>query len=481
MSNSDADELVALTATAAAAQIRAGELTAQELVDAHLTRIETYNPRVNAIVTIDPEGALARAASADAVPLAQRGPLHGVPIAIKDTAQTAGMRTTYGLPQYADNIPPSDDLHVARIMQAGAILIGKTNVPEGAVGSHTVNRVFGATRNPYDLSRSAGGSSGGAAAALASRFIPIADGSDMGGSLRNPASFCSVVGIRPTPGMVPNSEGSDTFNPLATNGAMARTVSDAALLLSVIAVPGPADIPTPLIDPVTLRNLDPIPLRGLRVAYAPDLGGRVPVDPQVRDVLDRTATLLTESGAQVSLACPDLDGADAAFRTLRAADFDLMWGDVLSADPDAFVDFMAGNIRAGQNLSGREVMAAYAEITRLRRAAARFFANFDVVLAPAAQIPPFPVEWDWPHAVAGVVMDDYLQWMRAAWLFTPLGIPGLSLPAGFTPSGLPVGAQILAAAGNDVGLLRVALRVERTLDLPFIDPLKEEQYESDPA
>ncbi|MFT4126149.1 MAG: amidase family protein, partial [Gordonia sp. (in: high G+C Gram-positive bacteria)] len=347
MSGPGDDALVALTATAAAARIRAGELSSQELVAAHLARIETYNPLVNAIVSLDAAGALARAAAADAVPFARRGPLHGVPIAIKDTAQTAGMRTTYGLPLHADNIPRVDDLHVSRIREAGAIFLGKTNVPEGAVGSHTVNRVFGATCNPYDLTRSAGGSSGGAAAALAARFIPIADGSDMGGSLRNPASFCSVVGVRPTPGLVPNSEGSDAFNPLATGGAMARTVSDAALLLSVIAVPGPADVPVPLIDPAALRTLEPIGLRGLRVAYAPDLGGRVPVDPQVRDILDRTATILSEAGAHVEFACPDLDGADAVFRTLRAADFDLLWGDILAADPDAFVDFMADNIRAG--------------------------------------------------------------------------------------------------------------------------------------
>lgn len=352
------------------------------------------------------------------------------------------------------------------------MLIGKTNVPEFAAGSHTFNRVFGPTRNPYDVTRSVGGSSGGAAAALAARLVPIADGSDMGGSLRNPASFCSVVGMRPTPGLVPDSAERDAFNPLATNGPLVRTVDDVALVLSVIAAPPSSDTYDAQPNTAGLRSLRAADLRGLRVAYTADLGGRVPVDPEVGDVIASTAALLEQAGAGVEHACPDLDGSDEAFRTLRAADFDANWRDLLAAHPDGFVDFLADNIRQGASLSGRDVMTAYAELTRLRQSAARFFGDYDLVLAPVTQIAAFPVDWTWPRSVNGTPMHDYLDWMRSAWLFTPLGIPALSLPAGFTPAGLPVGAQLLAAPGRDLTLLRIASALESALNLPAANPLK---------
>ncbi len=466
-------DLIELPATRQAELLRTGEIGAVELVTAHLDRIERFNPLVNAIVTLDPEDALRRAREADAVRAPERrGPLHGLPIAIKDTARTAGMRTTFGHPLFADNVPTANDLHVERIMAAGAIRLGKTNVPELAAGSHTKNRVFGATRNPHDLSRSVGGSSGGAAAALAARFQPIADGSDMGGSLRNPASFCGVVGIRPTPGLVPNADAPNAFNPLVTNGPLGRTVEDAALLLSVIAAPSPAPRRAGAPDGSELRRLVPAGLRGLRVAYAPDLGGRVPVAPEVRAVIEATARLLASAGAHVEPACPDLDGADEAFRTLRAAEFDQTWHAVLEEHPDGFTDFLAENIRQGRSLSGRDVLRACIEVTRLTRAAERFFGDHDLVLAPVAQLAPFPVEVDWPREVDGVAMGDYLDWMRAAWLFTPLGVPALSLPAGFTPDGLPVGAQLIGPAGDDAGLLAVSLAIEQAIALPLTDPFE---------
>jgi amidase len=465
-------EVVELPAVRQAQLVRTGEITAVELVRAHLDAIDELNPAINAIVTLDRDGALGRAAAADAVPADRRGPLHGLPVAIKDTAQTAGMRTTFGHPLFAENIPAVNDPHVGRILQAGAVLIGKTNVPEFAAGSHTFNRVFGPTRNPYDVTRSVGGSSGGAAAALAARLIPIADGSDMGGSLRNPASFCGVVGMRPTPGLVPSSADSDAFSPLATNGPLGRTVADVALLLSVIATAPSSDMYDAQLNTADLRPLRPAELRGLRVAYTPDLGGRVPVDPEVADVIASAASVLERSGARIDLTCPDLDGADAAFRTLRAADFDASWRDLLAANPDGFVDFLAENIRAGASVSGRDVMTAYAELTRLRQSAARFFDDYDLILAPVAQIPAFPVEWTWPRSVNDTPMHNYLDWMRSAWLFTPLGIPAMSLPAGFTAKGLPVGAHLLAGPGRDLTLLRIASALESALDLPAANPLR---------
>ncbi len=465
-------EVVELPAVRQAQLVRTGQISAVGLVRAHLDAIDELNPRINAIVALDRDGALGRAAAADAVPADRRGPLHGLPVAIKDTAQTAGMRTTFGHPLFADNIPAVNDPHVDRILAAGAVLIGKTNVPEFAAGSHTVNRVFGATRNPYDVTRSAGGSSGGAAAALAARLVPIADGSDMGGSLRNPASFCGVVGMRPTPGLVPNSAERDAFNPLATNGPLGRTVDDVALLLSVIAAAPSSDMYDAQLNTADLRSLRPAQLRGLRVAYTADLGGRVPVDPEVADVIASVAAVLERAGARVEDACPDLEGSDAAFRTLRAADFDASWRDLLAAHPDGFVDFLADNIRAGVSVSGRDVMTAYAELTRLRQSAARFFDDYDLILAPVTQIPAFPVEWTWPRSVNGAPMHDYLDWMRSAWLFTPLGIPALSLPAGFTPAGLPVGAHLLAGPGRDLTLLSIASALESALNLPTANPLR---------
>lgn len=471
----DLAELVHLSAIRQADLVRRGEVTAVELTRAHLERIEQFNHRVNAIVSLDGDRAVARAAAADALPAERRGPLHGLPIAIKDTAHTAGLRTTYGHPLFAANVPEANDFHVERILQAGAVLMGKTNVPEFAAGSHTVNRVFGATRNPHDPTRSAGGSSGGAAASLAARFVPIADGSDMGGSLRNPASFCGVVGMRPTPGVVPNPNATNVFNPLATNGPMARAIRDVALLLSVMARPQRGDARSPTRGAHALEELVPADLRGLRIAYAPDVGGRVPVDRDVRTVIAGAAAVLEAAGAVVELACPDVSGADQAFRVLRAAEFDADWHDLLETHPDGFVDFLADNIRAGARLSGRDVMRAYEEITRLTRGADAFFEDYDLVLAPAAQLPPFPVDWAWPREVDGAPMCDYLEWMRAAWLFTPLGLPALSLPAGFTSSGLPVGVQLLTRAGDDHVLLSIALAIEEALDVPRTDPLAKEQ------
>lgn len=457
------NELVYLDAVELAAMIRSREVSAVELLEAHLDRIHALNPAINAVVTLDEEGARAAAADADRALAAGAsvGPLHGLPIAFKDTARTRGLRTTFGHPRYADHLPDDDDPHVRSILAAGAIRLGKTNVPEHAAGSHTVNRVFGATRNPYDLSRSAGGSSGGAAASLAAGFQPIADGSDMGGSLRNPASFCNVVGLRPTPGLVPD-DGPNDFFTLGVVGPMGRTARDTALLLGVMSV---APTSARFVAEVESAGCNGEDFRGLRVAFAPTLGGRVPVEREVLDVVERQAQLLEELGADVELACPDLDGSDEAFRTLRAAAFDSLWGDELAADPDLFTSFLAGNIRDGARLTGRDVVRAEEIVTRLARRADEFFGRYDLVIAPAAQVAPFPIELDFPTVVDGQQLETYLDWMRAAYLFTPLGIPGLSVPAGFTPSGLPVGLQMLTRRGSDVRLLRLAAAVEHVSPL----------------
>ncbi|GAB7029921.1 amidase [Streptomyces sp. NPDC021749] len=450
------DALHELDATDLAARLRRRELSAREVVQAHLDRIEQVNPAVNALVTLDPEGALAAAGRADdgLARGAEVPPLHGLPIAFKDTHLTRGMRTTFGSPLFADYVPAEDDLVVDRLQRAGAIRLGKTNVPEFAAGSHTFNPVFGVTRNPYDTSRSAGGSSGGAAAALAAGLQPLADGSDMGGSLRNPASFCNVVGLRPTPGRVPPHPGGNLWDTLAVPGPMGRTVADTALLLSAMAGPDPR-CPFSLETPgAAFRVPLDRELRGLRVAWAPDLGGHAPADPDVLAVLEPQLSVLKALGCRVEAACPDLAGADEAFRTLRAHSFDLALGVLLDADREALKPSLVWNIEQGRRLTAADLITATTVRSRLHLGAVDFFSRYDLLLAPVSQVAPFDAELEYPTEVAGRRTETYLDWMRSAYLISLLGVPALSVPAGFTPSGLPVGLQFIGAPRADLAVLQ---------------------------
>jgi amidase len=455
------DELCYLDATDLADSLRRREVSAREVVQAFLDRIEAVNPSVNAIVTLDAEGALRAAAEADQRIVAGHDPglLHGLPIAFKDTHETRGMRTTYGSPLFAEHVGDHDALCVARISDAGAIRIGKTNVPEFGAGSHTFNPVFGVTRNPYALDRSAGGSSGGAAAALAAGLLPIADGGDMGGSLRNPASFGNVVGFRPTPGRVPGYPTDDPWDRLNTDGPLARTVTDAALLLSVMAGPDPRS-PIALEAPgATFRAGLERDLTGLRVAWSPTLGG-LPVDPAVLAVLEPAVAVFAELGCHVSAATPDLSEADFVFRTLRAHQFDLTLGPDFDAHPSAFKPALAWNIDEGRKLTRADLGRAARAWARLWQSGVEFFERFDVLLAPVSQVPPFPAEWEYPHEIAGVAQESYLDWMRSAYHVTLLGAPALSVPAGFTPAGLPIGLQVVTRPRSDLLTLQVGAAFE---------------------
>ncbi|MGY1916662.1 amidase [Blastococcus sp. SYSU DS0973] len=451
------DELCTRPATELAALVRDRQVSARELLDAHLARIERLDPQVNAIVTLDAEGARAAADAADAAQAAGEplGPLHGLPVAHKDTHATGGMRTTWGSPLHRDTVPARDELVVARLKAAGAISIGKTNVPEFAAGSHTFNPVFGATHNPYRHGLSAGGSSGGAAAALAAGFVPLAEGSDMGGSLRNPAGFCNVVGLRPTPGRVPTWPAPMGWSTLSVQGPMGRTVGDVALQLSALAGPDPR-VPIAL-DGDPAAFLAPLPERldGLRVAWAPDLGGRVAVDPAITAVLTAALPVFEDLGAHVTEDCPDLSGADDVFGTLRAWLFDASFSDLVRRHPDQVKESIRWNAAMGAALTGADLARAEQQHTKLHERVVEFFTRYDVLLAPTTQVLPFPVEVEYPTEIGGVPQENYLEWMRSCTLLSPTGCPALSVPGGFTPDGLPVGLQVVAAPRMDRRVLEV--------------------------
>jgi amidase len=465
-------ELCYRTARDLADLLRRREVSARELVAAHLERIERVNPALNAIVTLVPERALAEAAAADER-LARGepvGPLHGLPVAHKDTHLTAGIRTTSGSPLLSDHVPDADELIVERIRAAGAITIGKTNVPEFAAGSHTFNPVFGATRNPYDAGRTPGGSSGGAAAALAAGLHPIADGSDMGGSLRNPASFCNVVGLRPAPGRVPTYPNQAPWATMSVQGPMARTVADAALLLSVIAGPDPRS-PIAIDEPGSVFA-GPLErdLSGLRVAWTADLGGTVPVDPAVVAALAPRIAAFTDLGCVVEEACPDLTGADEVFRTLRGWQFDLALGPVLDRHRDQVKPSLAANIEQGRALTGADLARAEVHHAALFHRMREFFTRYDLLLLPVSQVPPFPVEQEYPTEVAGEVQPDYLGWMRSAYLVSATGHPALSVPGGFTPDGLPVGLQIVGPHRGELAVLQAGHAFEQATEVGMRRP-----------
>jgi amidase len=444
------------------AAVATREISARELLDLHLDRVDAVNPAVNAIVSLDAERARAAALEADER-LARGdevGPLHGLPFAFKDTHEVAGWRTTFGSPLRADYVPRRDELVVERIRSAGVVVLGKTNVPEWAAGSHTFNPVFGTTRNPYDLSRSAGGSSGGAAAALASGMLPLADGSDMGGSLRNPASFCNVVGLRPSVGRVPAWPTTNAWEVTSVAGPMARDVSDLALLLSVIAGPSqraPLSLETP--GSAFAPPLDG-GLAGVRVALSPDLGGLLEVDRAVAGVVAGQRGVLESAGAKVSEAAPVLHGADSAFRTLRAWLFQARFASMLEKRPEAFKPSLAENIRLGAGLSGADVARAYQQLTSIHERVRAFFDDHDVLALPVSQVPPFSADLEYPAEINGQAQADYLAWMRSAYLITVTGCPAISMPAGFTAEGWPVGIQLVAAPRRERRLLEVAAAFE---------------------
>lgn len=453
-----------LTARELAGLLHAKEVSARDVVEAHLDQVARVNPRVNAIVTLTAEQAMRDAAAADQA-LANGttlGPLHGLPVAHKDLHETKGVRTTFGSPIYADYVPDFDALPVRRLKEAGAISIGKTNTPEFGLGSQTFNQVFGATLNPWDTSRTCGGSSGGAGVALACGMVPIADGSDMGGSLRNPANFNNVVGFRTSPGRVPGPPGS--WATLSVPGPMARTVGDVALLLSVMAGPDPL-LPISISEDGArfARPLDRDFKRG-RIALSPDFGG-LPVEPAVRDAIAATRPVFEAIGCLVDDACPDLSDAHEAFQTLRAANLAQTRGPLLSSHRSQLKDTAIWNIEKGLSLTGEEM----AQAGRLREAVfqrmAAFMGQYEFLAVPVNQVAPFPVSTPYPAEVNGVAMETYIDWMKSCYFITMTGHPAISVPCGFTPEGLPVGVQIVGRYRDEFGVLQLANAFEAATGL----------------
>jgi amidase len=454
------DDLCYLEATQLAAMIRGKQVSAREVMTAHLTQIERINPAVNAIITLVAERAMADAIRSDER-LARGGPLgalHGLPVAHKDLVDTAGIRTTRGSRFYSDNVPTTDALIVTRIREAGAVTLGKTNTPEFGAGSQTFNAVFGATRNPYDVGKTCGGSSGGAAVALACGMVPIADGSDTGGSLRNPAAFCNVVGFRPSPGRV--VRGSGSWSPLSVSGPMGRSVADVALFLSAIAGP---DAHSPLSrDEDGARFRAPLgrSFTGVRVAWWRGLGG-IPFEPDIRRVVDENRRVFEDLGCVVEEAEPDFAGVDEAFPTLRYAGNHPEYAALVAQKPEWVKDTIRFEVAEAERLSAADVGRALARHARMHEQSRQFFERYDYFVLPVTQVAPFDVTVPYPTRISGTPMVTYIDWMRSCWYVTFMSCPAISVPAGFTAGGLPVGLQIVGRHRGDWSVLQLAYAFEQ--------------------
>ena len=436
-------------------------VSARELLDDHLAQVEAWNPEVNAIVTLDTEGARGAALAVDEQRAAGEdvAALAGLVTAHKDLENVAGMRSTSGSPILAGFVPGEDSLIVERMRAAGMVTVGKTNTPEFGAGSQTFNPVFGATRNPYDQSRTCGGSSGGAAVALATGMVSLADGSDMGGSLRNPASFCNVVGMRPSPGRVPSWPTSAPWSTMSVKGPMARTVADVALMMSAVAGP---DDRSPISlgdDPALFLSPLATDLKGVRVAWSEDLG--LPVEQGVRDALAQARDVFVDLGCIVEDVTPDLRHAAEIFQTLRAWSFEVSYGPLYRTKADQMKDTVVWNIEEAHRRSLTDHAEASRKHAQLYQRMRTFMSSYQALLLPVSQVVPFSVETEWVTDIEGSPMNTYVDWMRSCSDITVTGLPAISVPAGFTPEGLPVGLQVVGRHRQDFRTMQIAYMFEQ--------------------
>ncbi len=466
-SQNSSDEICFMRTVDIMDAIRRKKLSARELIQAHLRQIKRVNPKVNAIVTLIPEDQLmAQAAAADEALAHGKwlGPLHGLPVGVKDLHETNGIRTTFGSPLHKNFVPDFDCRLVQREKEAGAIVIGKTNVPEFGLGSQTFNPVFGPTHNPYDLSKTCGGSTGGGAVAVACGMVPLADGSDMGGSLRNPPNFCNVVGIRPSPGRVPDIPTQLGWFTLSVPGPVARNVTDCAFFLSVLAG-FDRDSPISIDQPGTqfAQPLGNRSFKGVRVAMFKDLG--LPWDPEVKSAVQAQHKVFESLGCTVVDAEPDFSDANESFLAWRHWSVERSFGDMLATQGDQFNQYIHWHVEEGRKLTGPYLSRVEAKRTALYRRLCGFKGEYDFFILPVNQVLPFDVNTHYPTEIAGVKMENYIAWMKSAYYISIAGNPAMSVPCAFSASGLPIGIQIVGRHHDDWGVLQLAYVFEQATNI----------------
>jgi amidase len=466
----DHQALIRETACAVVDKLNAGEVTPLDLLDVLEKRIAEVDGKVNALPTLCFDRARGHAKALMKKPAGQRGLLAGMPVPIKDLTDVEGVLTTQGSPIYRNNIPARSDVLVEHLENNGGVIYAKSNTPEFGAGANTFNEVFGATRNPWDTSRSAAGSSGGAAVALATGTAWLAQGSDMGGSLRNPASFCGIVGLRPSIGRVAYTPKFKIDRTLGIKGPMARNVDDLALLLDAMSGEHPADpLSLPLL-PESFRSTARSRTKPKRVAYSPDLG-ITPVDPEVAAITRKAAERFAEAGVIVEEAHPDLREAHECFHVLRAFDFAISKAALLRTKRDLLKPEVIWNIEEGLKLTVEQIERAEAQRTAMTARTLEFFRTYDLLLAPATIVAPFPVENRYVAECAGKKFDNYVEWLGIVYAITLACVPALSLPCGFTASGLPVGLQMVGPPRADAQLLAGAGLLEDILGLRGTTPI----------
>lgn len=454
-------------ATEVVSLLKQRKVSPLELLEVLRERIRSVDPAVNALPTLCMDRAREKAGRRDT---RDETLLSGLPVVIKDLVDVRGVRTTYGSLVYENHIADSSDILVEHLENRGGIVYAKSNTPEFGTGGNTRNRVFGMTRNPWNTALSSAGSSGGSAVALATGMAWLAHGSDMGGSLRNPASFCSIVGLRPTVGRVASTPGSAVSNTLSTDGPMARNVADLALMLDAMCghEPGnPLSVPAPCV-PFAEAVASPAPAG--EVAYSLDLGITT-IDPGVQSVFADALAKLEGAGVRLTRASPDFSGMDEVFRILRAHSYESGLGALLAQHEDRLDPNVVWNIREGQKLSRADLSRAEAERVRIVQRVQRFFRQYPVLLTPATVVPPYPVEQDHVSRCGDHRFENYYQWLSIAYAFTTALCPALSMPCGFTGGGLPVGLQVAGAAYGEATLLSHAAKFEEILELTPVPPI----------
>lgn len=459
--------------------MKTNQITVQKVMEQHLNKINELNPKLNALVNVDFESALKRAKELDELPVdKKRGALFGLPIAIKDIHHVKGFPTTYGCTGLKDNYTNQDEIAVERLKAEGAIIIGKTNVPEFASGAHTFNDLFGLTKNPYDLSKTAGGSSGGAAVGVATGMLPLADGTDMGGSLRYPASYNNIVGLRPSAGLVPDLKQA-MYSPLQVQGPMARNVDDLLLMLSVVAgetTRSPLSIKTSGKEFNYPLDMD---IKGFKIAYSVDFNGNISVEDEVREGLSHQVDVLKNLGCEVVEDCPDFSHVDEAFQTLRAFEMEMTWSDIFDKHEKDMKPSLVWNINKGKGLKGVDIGRAEKIRHTLFHEMDRFFNKYDAFVLPVSQVVPFDGKYEYPQEINGKKVENYVDWMKSCYYITATGCPALSVPGGFTKDGLPLGLQIVTAFRKDLKALRIGKAFEFTTNYSDIRPTFKESVDSD--